>query len=371
MNDVKRYKNNLSEERNSAALYKAMAEQEKNPTIKDIYYRLASTEEEHASKWETLLIEKGVNIPPYHLSFRTKSLIWLMKKFGPDFILPSIVSAEDTAANDYTNQPEASSMVSSERAHAILLGQLNNSEKATGLDGPTLAKMEGRHRSAGGNTLRAAVLGASDGLVSNFNLVMGVAGAAVSSSNILLTGIAGLLAGGISMALGEWISVQSSRELYERQIGIEKEEIETNPEEEIEELILIYQARGISEEVARPLAIKLLQNPETALDTLSRDELGIDPDDLGGSAFVAALTSFLLFSVGAIIPVIPFFVVTGQTAIYASIAFSTIGLFLVGAITTLFTGRNVFYSGMRQIVFGLLAAAATYFIGSLIGVSLS
>ncbi|MGL5207574.1 MAG: VIT1/CCC1 transporter family protein, partial [Acidaminococcaceae bacterium] len=195
--------------------------------------------------------------------------------------------------------------------------------------------------------------------------------AAVSSSNILLTGIAGLLAGGISMALGEWISVQSSRELFERQIGIEKEEIETNPEEEIEELILIYQTKGISEEVARPLATKLLQNPATALDTLSRDELGIDPDDLGGSAFVAALTSFLLFSVGAIIPVIPFFFITGQAAVYASILFSTIGLFLVGAITTLFTGRNIFYSGLRQIIFGLLAAAATYFIGSLIGVSLS
>ncbi|MGL5207008.1 MAG: VIT1/CCC1 transporter family protein, partial [Acidaminococcaceae bacterium] len=210
MNDIKRYKNNLSEERNSAALYKAMAEQEKNPTIKAIYFRLAATEEKHASKWESLLLEKGVNIPSYHLSFRTKSLIWLMQKFGADFILPSMVSSEGVAASDYSTQPEANSMVSSERAHAILLGQLNNSEITAGLDGPTLAKMEGRHRSAGGNTLRAAVLGASDGLVSNFNLVMGVAGAAVSSSNILLTGIAVLLAGGISMALGEWISVQSS-----------------------------------------------------------------------------------------------------------------------------------------------------------------
>ena len=371
MDDIRRYKNNLNEERNSAALYKAMAVLEKNPTIKDIYYRLAATEEKHALKWETLLVEKDASIPSFHLSLRTKTLIWLMEKFGPDFVLPSMVSSEDIAANDYANQPEASEMVSSERAHAILLGQLKNSEQRSGLDGPTLAKMEGRHRSAGGNTLRAAVLGASDGLVSNFNLVMGVAGAAVSSSNILLTGIAGLLAGGISMALGEWISVQSSRELYERQIGIEKEEIETNPEEEIEELILIYQAKGISEEVARPLAIKLLQNPDTALDTLARDELGIDPDDLGGSAFVAAFTSFLLFSVGAIIPVIPFFILTGQTAVYTSIAFSTVGLFLVGAITTLFTGRNIFYSGLRQIIFGLLAAAATYFIGSLIGVSLS
>ena len=139
MNDIKRYKNNLSEERNSAALYKAMAEQEKNPTIKDIYYRLAATEEKHASKWETLLLEKGASIPPFHVSLRTKTLIWLMEKFGPDFVLPSMVSAEDSAANDYANQPEASSMVSSERAHAILLGQLNISEQLSCLDGPTLA----------------------------------------------------------------------------------------------------------------------------------------------------------------------------------------------------------------------------------------
>ena len=162
MNDIKRYTNNLSEERNSAALYKAMAEQEPNPIIKDIYYRLAATEEKHALKWETLLLEKGGSVPPFHISFRTKTLIWLMKKFGPDFILPSMISSEDTAVNDYANQPEASSMVSSERAHAILLGQLNTSDKLSGLDGPTLAKMEGRHRSAGGNTLRAAVLGACD-----------------------------------------------------------------------------------------------------------------------------------------------------------------------------------------------------------------
>ena len=233
-----------------------------------------------------------------------------------------------------------------------------------------LAKMEGRHRSAGGNALRAAVLGASDGLLSNFNLVMGVAGAEASSGSILLTGLAGLLAGAISMALGEWISVQSSRELYERQITTEKEEIETNPEEEIEELVLIYQARGLSEEVARPLATKLLSDPATALDTLSRDELGIDPEELGGSAWVAAGTSFLLFAVGAIIPVIPFLLMTGEGAVWTSAGFSAIGLFLVGAVTTLFTGKPVFYSGMRQVLFGLLAALTTYCIGHFIGAAL-
>ena len=371
MDAIERYKENLSDERNSAALYKALARQEKDPIIADVYQRLSATEEKHAEEWEKRILENGGSVPPFCTSLRTRALIWLMQRFGVDFVLPSLASFEKAASRDYEKQPEAMGMVGAERSHAILLQQLNQSQQGSGIDGTVLAKIEGRHRSAGGNALRAAVLGASDGLVSNFNLVMGVAGAEVATANILLTGLAGLLAGAISMALGEWISVQSSRELYERQIRTEKEEIENNPEEEIEELVLIYQARGLSEELARPLATKLLSNPATALDTLARDELGIDPEELGGSAWVAAGTSFLLFAVGAIIPVAPFFMLTGQTAVLGSAVVSAAGLFLVGAVTTLFTGRSVLYSGMRQVMFGLLAAATTYFIGRLIGVSLA
>ena len=370
METVKRYQDNLFDERNSAALYRALAKQEENPLLSDVYNRLALTEEKHAHEWERRIIEAGGVVPPVCISFRTKMLIWLTKKFGVDLVLPSLASIETKASHGYANQPEAAGMVGAERSHAVLLQQLNLSQQGSGVEGAVLAKMEGRHRSAGGNALRAAVLGASDGLLSNFNLVMGVAGAEASSGSILLTGLAGLLAGAISMALGEWISVQSSRELYERQITTEKEEIETNPEEEIEELVLIYQARGLSEEVARPLATKLLSDPATALDTLSRDELGIDPEELGGSAWVAAGTSFLLFAVGAIIPVIPFLLMTGEGAVWTSAGFSAIGLFLVGAVTTLFTGKPVFYSGMRQVLFGLLAALTTYCIGHFIGAAL-
>ena len=370
MNTLKRYQENLFDERNSAALYKALALQEKNPILADVYNRLAITEEKHAREWEKRILEHGGAVPTTCITMRTKMLIWLAQHFGVDFVLPSLTSIEKNASQGYLKQPEAAGMVGAERSHAILLQQLNVSQQGSGIDGSVLAKMEGRHRSAGGNALRAAVLGASDGLVSNFNLVMGVAGAEVASENILLTGLAGLLAGAISMALGEWISVQSSRELYERQIAMEKEEIETNPEEEIEELVLIYQARGLSEETARPLATNLLSNPATALDTLSRDELGIDPDELGGSAWVSASTSFFLFAVGAILPVIPFFLFTGETAVLVSAGVSAVGLYLVGAVTTLFTGKSVFYSGMRQVMFGLLAAATTYFIGRMIGASL-
>ncbi|MPM95318.1 hypothetical protein SDC9_142472 [bioreactor metagenome] len=231
--------------------------------------------------------------------------------------------------------------------------------------------MEGRHRSSGGNSLRAAVLGANDGMVSNLSLVMGVAGATLGGKEVLIAGIAGLLAGAISMALGEWLSVQSSRELYDFQISTEKEEIEQNPEEEIAELALIYQTRGISEEAAMNLANQLLQNKDSALDTLAREELGIDPDELGGSAWEAAITSFLLFTIGAIIPLFPFFFLTGMTAVFVSIVVSAIGLFALGAVITLFTGKSVMFSGLRMVIFGLLAAAVTFGIGRLIGVSIS
>jgi VIT1/CCC1 family predicted Fe2+/Mn2+ transporter len=200
---------------------------------------------------------------------------------------------------------------------------------------------------------------------------MGVAGSGASSGEILLAGLAGLLAGALSMALGEWLSVQSTRELYQNQIGIEKRELEENPEEEMEELSLIYQAKGIEPDAAMGMARRLLSDKHTALDTLAREELGINPGDLGGSAWEAAFTSFLLFTLGAVIPVLPYAFFTGTTGIIMSASASAAGLFLTGALITLMTGRNAFFSGMRQVAFGLAAAAATFGVGYLIGVNLA
>jgi VIT1/CCC1 family predicted Fe2+/Mn2+ transporter len=239
-----------------------------------------------------------------------------------------------------------------------------------GLSGGALARLEGRHR-AGGNALRAAVLGANDGLVSNLSLVMGVAGAEVSARNILLTGIAGLVAGACSMAMGEWLSVTSSRELNQRQIDVESEELRSVPEEELEEMVLIYQAKGLSEAEARALAEKLMANKDTALDTLVREELGIDPEDLGGSPWTAAAASFGLFSLGAIFPVAPYFWLSGIAAVAASLALSGVALALIGAGTALFTGRGTLSSSLRQILIGYGAAAITFAIGRLAGVALA
>lgn len=368
--DQRRYLDNWLDEKNSAFLYNTLSERETDPRLADVYRRLAVTEEKHARTWEAHLIDAGAVVPPFRPSWRSRSLAWLSGRFGVDFVLPTLASLEEVNSHEYAGQSEASAMVAQEKSHAMLLQQMSRASHGHGVEGEVLAKIEGRHRSAGGNALRAAVLGASDGLLSNFNLVMGVAGAAASSQVILLTGFAGLLAGAISMALGEWISVQSSRELYQRQIETEREEIATSPEEEIEELTLIYQARGLPEDTARSMATHLMQNPQTALDTLARDELGVNPEDLGGSAWEAALTSFVLFALGAIIPVIPYLFFTNSLAILVSAAVSGIGLFGIGAASTLFTGRTVLYSGMRQVLFGTAAAGITFLVGHFIGVSL-
>lgn len=358
------------DERNSATLYRALATMEQDGNLAEVYRRLAATEEKHAESWATRLQESGVALPPFTPSWRTRTLIWVARRFGVQSVLPTLSSTEDSAAHGYVAGQSVAAMQAQERSHARLLRQISSSTTG-GLAGTALAQIEGRHRSAGGNALRAAVLGANDGLVSNLSLVMGVAGAELAGQTVLITGLAGLLAGAISMALGEWLSVQSSRELYEKQLRTEAEEIATAPEEEAEELALIYQARGLEEPTARQLADQIMQKRESALETLAREELGIDPGELGGSAWEAAITSFVLFAIGAIIPVIAFFFLDGLAAIAGSIGLSILGLFAIGAAITLFTGRSVWFSGARQVFFGLAAAAVTFAIGRLVGVTLA
>ena len=173
------------------------------------------------------------------------------------------------------------------------------------------------------------------------------------------------------MALGEWISVKSSQELFDNQMQLEMDELETNPEGEEKELVLIYMSKGIEEVQAKSMAKDIIQNKTLAHDILVKEELGINPEDLEGSAMEAAITSFVLFAFGAVIPVLPFFFMGGMNAIILSAASSAVGLFIIGASITLFTGKSVLYSGMRQVVFGLIAAAITFGIGHFIGISLA
>jgi vacuolar iron transporter family protein len=367
---VARYRGNLQGEVDSAALYRAMANAEKDPHLAEIYHRLASVEEAHAEFWKKQLSRLGAKFTTGRPGWRTRALIWLARRFGPQFVLPTLSTLEQRDVGQYDAQPEAvaGGLPAAERSHNRVVEAMAAAMPG-GATGSSLARLEGRHRS-GGNALRAAVLGANDGLVSNLSLVMGVAGAEVAGSTILLTGLAGLVAGACSMAMGEWLSVTSSRELAQQQIAIEADELQRIPEEELEEMVLIYQAKGLDEATARTLAERLMANKETALDTLTREELGIDPEDLGGSPWAAAAASFGLFATGAIFPVAPYFVLGGLAALAVALAASGLALALIGAGTSLFTGRSIAFSSGRQLLIGYAAAAITYGIGRLVGVTL-
>jgi vacuolar iron transporter family protein len=363
----RRYRTNLQGEVDGASVYRALAESESDPKLAEVFRRLAAVEESHADFWRKRL---GPNdrTPWLSPSPRARILAWLARRFGPGFVVPTLAAAEARDSGMYDDQADARSagLPNDERSHARIMSAVAG---IGGLSGPALAMLEGRSRGSG-NSLRAAVLGANDGLVSNLSLVMGVAGAAANERTLLLTGLAGLVAGACSMAMGEWLSVTSSREMSQRQIAAEAEELRDAPEEEKEELVLIYQAKGLEESQARTLAEQLLSNKETALDTLAREELGIDPDELGGSAWQAGAWSFLLFSAGAIVPVAPFFFLAGKAAFVASLAAGGLALMAIGAGTSLFTGRSMLFSALRQLAIGAAAAGVTYGVGTAVGVSL-
>ena len=370
--DVDRYQAWRQKELESVFLYTALAAAQPSPELGELYRRLAATEQRHAERWEERLRAAGVAPRPFRPGWRPRLLAWIARRFGPGLVAPTIAGLEAVDRSEYaaSGDPAAREAARDERSHAQLL-RLVGESAPRGMAGGALARLEGRHGAIGGNALRAAVLGANDGLLSNFSLVMGVAGAAMSGNAILVTGLAGLLAGAGSMALGEWLSVQSSRELFIRQLEIERAELQAAPAEEAEELALIYQSKGLPAERARELAQQALADPEKGLDTLAREELGIDPEELGGSAWEAAITSFFLFAVGAIIPVAPFLWLHGTTAVLVSVAGSAVALFGIGALITVVTGRPVLVSGARQLLIGLLAAGLTFGIGKLLGVTVA
>ena len=358
---------NIQTEIDASFLYKVLAENEEDPNVKDVFFQMSEIELSHA-----VAFMKKANIDISLMPVPSKRALILKtigKILGYNYLLGVLLDTEKSISSSIISARKKSNSIPSlsDTAHvSILTNILNNHPKVAGSD---LARFEKRHRSVGGNALRAAVLGGNDGLVSNFSLVMGIAGATSGQQGVLLAGMAGLLAGALSMALGEWISVKSSQELSENQMQLEMDELVSNPEGEEKELVLIYQSKGIPEEQAKKMAAFVMLDTDEAHKILVREELGINPDDLKGSAIEAAVTSFLLFSVGAIIPVIPFFFTHGLKAIVISTVLSGLGLFLIGSAITLFTGKSVWFSGFRQVLFGLAAAAITFGIGRLIGVS--
>jgi VIT1/CCC1 family predicted Fe2+/Mn2+ transporter len=374
MDSARKYREHWQEEVDSVAQYRELArlahlaDDERTGKVFD---GLARTEESHVAFWEERMRRLGGEVGTRRPSWRARVLMWLARNVGPQFVLPTIAAGEAANRDIYKDQPETrgTPMSSQERWHARVLNQVVKS-RTHGALGGFLGKLEGRHRAVGGNALRASVLGANDGLCSNLSLVMGAAGAAVSSRQLLVTGVAGMLAGAFSMAIGEWLSVTSARELAERELRIEAEELAENPQGEAQELQLIYEAKGMNTEETHTLAQRLVADTPKALDALSREELGIDPDDLGGSAWEAAAASFVLFALGAIIPVAPLWLAPSGQAVYFSVTAGSLGLFATGAATSVFTGQPVWRSGLRQLGLGLAAAGLTFVLGRMIGVNI-
>ena len=364
---VRRFRANIQAELDRAAVYRAMAEVERDAGVARSFHRLAEAEQRHAGFWRDRLAEMGASAS-LRPSARARLLARLARRFGSRLVLPAAVSLEQAEQETYEHQPEAdgTDIADDERVHARVLDAAVKAS-STGMTASALGRVLGRRRAVTGNALRAAVLGANDGLVSNLSLVMGVAGANLSGRTVLITGLAGLLAGAFSMAMGEWVSVQSSRELHQRQLDREADEIATDPEHERAELVTLYQRRGLSSEESRRLADRVMEDEDAALDAMAREELGIDPEELGGSPWTAAIASFLLFTIGAIIPVIPFTFVDGDAAVLLSVLISGLGLLAIGAAITLLTGRGVWRSAFRQLAIGLGAAGVTYVAGYVVG----
>jgi VIT1/CCC1 family predicted Fe2+/Mn2+ transporter len=365
---VRQFREHWADEMDGAAMYRALAERAQGEQ-RDIFLALAEAEERHARHWASKLVELGEPEPragDHRQSFKTRLIAWLARRLGPQAVLPIVERAEIADAGHYDGVPDATTaMATDERIHARVLAGLTPSNAKSGI-----LRGERWHRGDPSGALRAAVFGVNDGLVSNLSLVMGVTGGQAGRSFIMLAGLAGLLAGAFSMGAGEFISVTSQRELFEREIALESEEIAAMPDEEANELALIYRAKGIGREEAEAMAARIMRDHDTALDTMAREELGLNPEELG-SPLRVAVSSLISFSTGAVVPVLPWLLAAGTAAFVASMTISALALFLIGAGISLLTGRSAARSGLRQLLVGAAAAATTFGIGRLIGVSVS
>jgi vacuolar iron transporter family protein len=367
---VTRFRHALEAERQSADLYRGLAAGAAGER-QQIFLELASVEERHAAHWADKLVDLGERVPaPGRSGLRTRLLSWVARRFSVDAVLPFVERAEHADAGVYANDPDATAgMAVDERSHARVLTRVRGQGQA-GADGGGrgIAQRERWHRSDRSGALRAGVFGVNDGLVSNTSLVMGFAGSGSGGRTILFAGLAGLFAGAFSMAVGEYISMRGQREAYEREIALEAEELRDDPEAEAEELALIYRAKGLDADEAQRIATTIMKDHETALETMAREELGLDPAELG-SPWTAAVSSLVAFALGAVVVVIPYLFGTGTAALVTAVALAASALFTVGSTLGMLNGKAALRSGARQLLIGGGAALVVYLIGQAVGAS--
>lgn len=348
----RRYRRHLADERDAAAVYRAMA-QRSDGEARRILLGLADAEERHANHWADRLEELGEPRPEVTNAspgWRARMLSMIARRLGVRAVIPLLERQEAAEIHRYDAEPAApDQMIVDERVHARVVSSLF----------PTW-----RTRTSG--SLRAATFGANDGLVSNAALVMGVAGGQASDATILLAGLSGLLAGGLSMGVGEWISVASQRELWQGEVELDAGHLQALPEDGVNELALLFRAKGLATEQAEIAAADVLRDPDSAARLLASEKLGFDPAALG-SPWGAGISSFVSFVVGAIVPVIPYLVADGTAAFVGAMAATAVALFAVGALISVVTYRPTLLAGIRQLGIGALAAGLTYVLGSVVG----
>ena len=367
----------LALERDAIFLYDALAKIEKDPARRSAFERIATSERRHAEIWEAKLLSLGEQVPASKRpSWRVRQIALLARLFGTRAVsdmVKALEGYEEEVYGAHSDVAEVTDIAADEAKHADIWRELDTG-KSSGARRAALEETKARepwHRAGNSGTLRAIIFGVSDGLVSNAALVMGIAGAVTvggQGSFVVLAGVAGLLAGAFSMAAGEYVSMRSQTELLERQIELERAELEAMPEEEEAEIASIYRGRGFPDDEAKAIAKRLMGDPKIALETLVREELGLDPEELG-SPWGAAFGSFVSFALGAFVPLLPFILLAGADALFASIGLTALALFGVGAAVSLLTGKSAIYTGLRQLAIGAAAAAITYAVGSLIGVN--
>ena len=360
VSDLKRWRRNLQHELDGAAIYYAMARAEREASVAALYRRLAIVESRHARVWVKKLRAAGAWRRFPRPSWRAVVFIVLAGRLGTDIVGRSLAAREQWERATYEAQDDAASALLSEdeQLHARILGHIARAK----LSGPGMAQL--------GNGLRAAVLGVTDGLVSNVSLVMGVAGAGGDARAVAIAGLAGLLAGSLSMGMGEWLSVQTSRELYATQLMIERDKVEAAPEAEAEEIALIYASQGMPVDHARTTARQLVHGSLGAT-AHATSHSGGRQDLIGGSAWIAALASFVMFACGAAIPLLPFAFALGDRAVITSALLTGVVLFMIGGAITSVTGQPALRSAARQLAIGAAAATVTYGLGRLLGAAIS
>lgn len=335
-------------ETQSAWLYREIARSEKDPAKSQLFTRLATTADDQAAILAGDLARAHEPQPTFRPGLRVRFVAWCAQRFGVRATRPLLAALKVRGLSVYSGHAPA--------GHVMPV---------------SVHEVGARHkRSKAGGNLRAIVFGANDGLVSNTCLIFGVAGANASPSVVLTTGAAGLVAGALSMASGEWVSVRSQRELCESQLAEEREELERYPDEEAEELALIYEARGVPIEDARKMTRAMLSNREQLLETLAREELGLDPQALG-SPWGAAISSFFAFALGAVIPLVPFLLESIPRPELAAAVLSAVSLFGIGVAVALFSGRSALVGGARMLAIGTAVGALTFAIGHLFGAEIA